>query len=52
MGDRVVCAVNSGSVPYGSRGTVVAVEESKLDVVFDKELIAGNSMGGRCVACI
>jgi hypothetical protein len=47
VGDRVVCAVDFGSVPFGARGTVVSVEEAKLDVIFDHTFIAGNSLGGR-----
>ncbi len=47
MGDRVVCAVNFGSVPFGARGTVISVETAQLDVIFDQTFMAGNSLGGR-----
>jgi hypothetical protein len=47
VGDRVVCAVNFGSVPFGARGTVISVETAQLDVIFEQTFMAGYSLGGR-----
>ncbi|KAI8818381.1 XRN 5'-3' exonuclease N-terminus-domain-containing protein [Fimicolochytrium jonesii] len=48
LGDRVISVVDSGSVPLGSYGTVVGLEGSFLDVLFDKAFLGGTTLGGRC----
>ncbi|KAJ3187980.1 hypothetical protein HDU85_006373 [Gaertneriomyces sp. JEL0708] len=50
LGDRVVYTRDSGSVPIGLRGTVIAIEGPALDVVFDHTFMGGSSLGGRCAA--
>ena len=48
LGDRVVYALESGVVPLGFRGTVVGVQETIIDVVFDSTFMGGNNLDGRC----
>ncbi|KAA8915313.1 hypothetical protein TRICI_002542 [Trichomonascus ciferrii] len=52
LGDRVVSALNFGKVRLFNRGTVVGInsETTKvtLDVLFDHEFDAGNTLNGRC----
>jgi 5'-3' exoribonuclease 1 len=47
-GDRVVYVQNSGKVEVASRGTVVGVNTTTLDVVFDEPIMSGSTLGGRC----
>uniref|UniRef100_A0A060TFW6 5'-3' exoribonuclease 1 n=1 Tax=Blastobotrys adeninivorans TaxID=409370 RepID=A0A060TFW6_BLAAD len=51
LGDRVVSALNFGKVKLFSRGTVVGINSQTtkvtLDVLFDHEFDAGNTLGGR-----
>ena len=48
LGDRVVYAQNSGKVDIAMRGTVVGINTSTLDVVFDSPIMSGSTLGGRC----
>lgn len=48
LGDRVVCVSESGTVPLSSRGVVVGINSSHLDVVFDAPFLAGTTLDGRC----
>ncbi|KAL7324031.1 exonuclease II Exo2 [Mucor circinelloides] len=48
LGDRVIYAWYSGSVPFGNKGTVVGVKEKVIDVVFDTTFVSGTTLGGRC----
>jgi 5'-3' exoribonuclease 1 len=48
VGDRVVYVQNSGKVDIAMRGTVVGVNTSTLDVVFDAPIMSGSTLGGRC----
>lgn len=51
LGDRVVYIQDSGKVPLYSRGTVVGYTTLgttlSIQVLFDKEIVAGNDFGGR-----
>ena len=48
VGDRVVYVQNSGKVDIAMRGTVVGLNTSTLDVVFDFPIMSGSTLGGRC----
>lgn len=48
LGDRIVSAGSSGVPPFGSRGTVIGVHESFLEVLFDLPFEGGSNLGGRC----
>jgi 5'-3' exoribonuclease 1 len=48
VGDRVVYVQNSGKVEIAMRGTVVGINSSTLDVVFDTPIMSGSTLGGRC----
>ncbi|TPX64914.1 hypothetical protein SpCBS45565_g05555 [Spizellomyces sp. 'palustris'] len=48
LGDRVMYAMDSGSVPLAAQGTVVGMEGNFLDVVFDQSFMGGSSLGDRC----
>jgi hypothetical protein len=48
LGDRVVYVQNSGKVDIAKRGTVVGLNTSTLDVVFDSPIMSGSTLGGRC----
>lgn len=50
LGDRVVCVADTGSVPIASRGVVVGINSTNLDVVFDVPFLAGSTLDGRCSA--
>jgi 5'-3' exoribonuclease 1 len=51
LGDRIVNLCADG-IPFGARGTVVAVHEASttgsIEVVMDEEFIGGNSLQGAC----
>ena len=48
LGDRVVYVQNSGKVDIATRGTVVGINTSTLDVLFDGIIMSGSTLGGRC----
>ena len=48
LGDRVVYVQNSGKVDIAKSGTVVGLNTSTLDVVFDSPIMSGSTLGGRC----
>ncbi|KAI8137507.1 XRN 5'-3' exonuclease N-terminus-domain-containing protein [Fennellomyces sp. T-0311] len=48
LGDRVVYALEAGVVPLGFRGTVVGVQETIVDVVFDSTFMGGTNLDGKC----
>ena len=48
LGDRVVSAGSAGIPPFGTRGTVVGVHDSFLEVLFDVSFEGGSNLGGRC----
>jgi 5'-3' exoribonuclease 1 len=48
LGDRVVCTFNEGSVPLGTKGTVVGLDGHLVQVLFDKTFMGGTSLDGRC----
>ena len=48
LGDRVVYVLNSGKVDIAMRGTVVGINTSTLDVLFDSTIMSGSTLGGRC----
>ncbi|UZJ52559.1 hypothetical protein CBS101457_001879 [Exobasidium rhododendri] len=50
LGDRVVCVADTGMVPLATRGVVVGINSSNLDVVFDAPFLAGTTLDGRCSA--
>ncbi|GMM53968.1 chromatin-binding exonuclease [Maudiozyma humilis] len=51
LGDRVIYVQDSGKVPLFSRGTVVGYTtlgtNLSIQVLFDHEIVAGNTFGGR-----
>lgn len=50
LGDRIVNLCANG-VPFGARGTVVAIHSSKngcVEVVMDEEFIGGSNLQGSC----
>lgn len=51
LGDRVVNLCADG-VPFGARGTVVAIHEAattgSVEVVMDEEFVGGNTLQGAC----
>lgn len=51
LGDRVIYVQDSGKVPLFSRGTVVGYttlgQNLSVQVLFDHEIVAGNTFGGR-----
>eukprot|EP00698_Gefionella_okellyi_P004772 TRINITY_DN14417_c0_g1_i1.p1 TRINITY_DN14417_c0_g1~~TRINITY_DN14417_c0_g1_i1.p1 ORF type:complete len:1502 (+),score=374.72 TRINITY_DN14417_c0_g1_i1:39-4544(+) len=48
LGCRVVSIASGGGVPFGLRGTVVALLDDRADVIFDSEFMRGTPLGGRC----
>jgi 5'-3' exoribonuclease 1 len=50
LGNRVVNAKNTGTVPFGLRGTVVgfSADNSEVEVVFDRPFLGGDALRGRC----
>ncbi|KAJ3034412.1 hypothetical protein HK097_004516, partial [Rhizophlyctis rosea] len=48
LGDRVVHVLDTGIIPLGHKGTVIGLEKSFLDIVFDRPFMGGNSLEGRC----
>ena len=55
LGDRVMCISTDSDIPFGLRGTVVALilpekqtETDTVDVLFDLKFIRGCNLGGRC----
>ena len=48
LGVRVVCAGSTGIPPFGTRGTVIGVHDSFLEVLFDVPFDGGHTLGGRC----
>ncbi len=47
-GQRVVCIVGDGAIPFGSKATVVMGGESAVDVVVDVVGAEGSDLGHRC----
>lgn len=47
LGERVVHVLDSGTVPYGMKGTVVGKDLNQLDVVFDQPFMGGSTLGDR-----
>lgn len=50
LGDRVVSLRSDTGVPFGLRGTIVALhnDETFAEIVFDREFITGEPLHGRC----
>ncbi|KAG0744718.1 hypothetical protein G6F57_009444 [Rhizopus arrhizus] len=48
LGDRVVYVSDTGIVPLGLKGTIVALSEKIIDVLFDKPFLGGTTLNGRC----
>ena len=49
LGDRVLYAVDSGTVPIGWLGTVIGLEDGFVDVLFDRDFMGGTRLGDRYV---
>ena len=49
LGSRVICVASSGSVPFGTYGTVIGIdsEARQVSVVFDKPLACGTKLDGK-----
>ncbi|KAJ3094724.1 hypothetical protein HDU97_007642, partial [Phlyctochytrium planicorne] len=50
LGERILYALDSGSVPLAARGTIVGINGKSLDVVFDFPFMGGHTLDGRCSA--
>lgn len=48
LGHRVVSVRGCGPVPFGHKGTVVAVSRGRAEVIFDDIFLSGTSLDGRC----
>ncbi|EGG13984.1 5'-3' exoribonuclease [Cavenderia fasciculata] len=48
LGDRVITMLDKGNVPFGLYGTVVSIQDQKVDVVLDRECFSGNNLEGFC----
>ncbi|KAI9007521.1 XRN 5'-3' exonuclease N-terminus-domain-containing protein [Phycomyces nitens] len=48
IGNRVVYALDTGSIPLGTKGTVVGVHDNMIDIIFDVPFMGGHTLGGRC----
>ena len=49
LGARVVCLKSGGSVPFGVRGTVIALYGDGLaELLLDNFIAGGNTLHGRC----
>ncbi|CAG8484022.1 3337_t:CDS:10 [Funneliformis caledonium] len=48
LGDRVVFVKDTGSVPIASKGTIVGIEKTNIDVVFDTTFMSGSTLSDRC----
>ncbi|MCO5598715.1 hypothetical protein L7F22_052813 [Adiantum nelumboides] len=48
LGDRVVYVSNTGNVPLSSRGVVIGISSSVLDIAFDQPFLAGTTLDDRC----
>ncbi|GAM21948.1 hypothetical protein SAMD00019534_051230 [Acytostelium subglobosum LB1] len=48
MGDRVVTMLDKGNIPFGLYGTVVSVQDQKVDVILDQECFSGTNLDGTC----
>ncbi|OBA25987.1 hypothetical protein HANVADRAFT_7559 [Hanseniaspora valbyensis NRRL Y-1626] len=53
LGDRVVYVQTHGKIPYLSKGTVIGYfsegQNVNIQVVFDNEIVAGSTLGGRLI---
>lgn len=49
IGDRVVMAKDSGSVPLATRGVVIGINVKTLDVVWDALFTSGSTLGNKFV---
>lgn len=49
LGDRVVFVQDSGRVPIAAKGTVIGIEKSDIDVLFDDTFMSGSTLGDRLV---
>jgi 5'-3' exoribonuclease 1 len=50
IGDRVVAVGSTGTPPFGTRGTVTAVYDDVIEVLFDGgEFLGGTDLFGRCL---
>ncbi|RKO92292.1 XRN 5'-3' exonuclease N-terminus-domain-containing protein [Blyttiomyces helicus] len=47
LGDRVVHVLDVGTAPLGAKGTVVGIEGSFCDIVFDVPFMGGNTLEDR-----
>lgn len=48
LGDRIVMVEETGNVPLAAKGTVVGIQSSALDVLWDIPFIGGTNLAGRC----
>ena len=47
LGERIVHCSNSGSVSIGAKGTVIGIESSLLEVLFDLKFMSASNLGQR-----
>ena len=55
LGDRVLCISSDSEIPFGLRGTIVALYprqrgDGSVDILFDQKFVRGTNLGGRCSA--
>ena len=48
LGDRVLFTLEQGFIPFGAHGTVIGIEGPMLEILYDKPVIGGSTLGGRC----
>jgi Xrn1-like protein len=48
LGDRVIMAQESGSVPLAAKGVVIGLNTKSVDVVWDVPFISGTTLNNRC----
>ncbi|KAL0087236.1 XRN 5'-3' exonuclease N-terminus-domain-containing protein, partial [Phycomyces blakesleeanus] len=47
LGNRVAYALDTGSIPLGTKGTIVGTHDKIVDVIFDVPFMGGSTLGGR-----
>eukprot|EP01133_Synstelium_polycarpum_P014163 gene14163-16692_t len=48
LGDRVVTILDKGNIPFGLYGTVVSIQDQKVDIILDEECFGGTNLDGFC----
>lgn len=48
LAERAVYVLNSGSVPFGTMGTIVTVSKTHVELLLDSPCIGATDLSGRC----